>query len=350
MTVSKIQVCVAMAGVVALGVQAFASDDPWDVLEAQIEQSAVKVGEKQKEERRVLKELKEEARRRQVEALHKEADAYARNEAFFEAISAYSELLNLDPQSRSEIEKKQDVCMKKLRVSVEKHRKQLEKAKELQQAKLARQILAEKARVVKEEKERKALMENARAAQHFSDSLQGRKDKTARKVEGSDKPDFLYGESIQEGFQKSLTYLDSNDYRAARDEFSKVLEAINELSVKAMQLKTVEQIKQAAQTGSSQVLSDIRTDKYDEAKKRLMELIEKTSLLAREKEGRELQDKNRLLVDSYLKKASEYLEGSEYESARTALEKVIRLDPQNRKAITLLERLEDVISITRTSQ
>ncbi len=155
-----------------------------------------------------------------------------------------------------------------------------------------------------------------------------------------------HAQLVKEGFVQALKYLNSDNYRNAEAEFTRILDNINQLNLENSQLKMVKQIKEVTQKGPEEILSYIRSDKYEEAKKRLWELIQKTATLAKEKEEREKGERLRLLVESYLKKTSEYLNRSEYRNAKAELQKALRLDPENQEANTLLGRLEDIIAIT----
>ncbi len=375
--------------VYALAVFAQESNNLIYTLNVQIEKARIALDEKLQQETKenkglLTKKVKEEAIKKEIQDLYNEAKKDIQGKRYLKAKEIYERLLVLNPQAKEEIKKNIDFCITNDKIFKDKQRQELEKKKQIHQIELAEECVSERERKHREEKEKKLVAERAQIEKHLflgneylanKSYLQASEEFEAVLKLAPDKKEainrlaraktFIYGVSeetpkvikiptqepnriqlIQEGFQEASKYLESNNYRNAEAEFTKILNNINQLNLENSQLKIVKQIKEDTQKGPQEVLAYIRSDKYDEAKKKLWELIQKTAVLVKEREARERQEKNRLLIESYLKNTSEYLKKSGYENAKAELQKVISLDPQNQEANALLERLEDIIAIT----
>lgn len=373
----------------AFGVFAQESNNLIDTLNVQIEKARIAVDEKLQQETKennglLIKKIKEEAIKKEIQDLYNEAKKDIQGKRYLKAKEIYERLLVLNPQAKEEIKKNIDFCITNGKIFKDKQRQELEKKKQIHQRELAEGFVLGRERKHREEKEKNLVLERAQIEKHLSlgneylankNYLQASEEfEAVLKIAPAHKEAisrlakakaFIYGVSeetpkgikiptqepsrtqlIKEGFQEALKYLESNNYRNAEAEFTKILDNINQLNLENSQLKIVKEIKEYAQKGPQEVLSYIRSDKYDEAKKKLWELIQKTAVLAKEREAREIEEKNRLLIESYLKNTSGYLEKSGYKNAKVELEKVLSLDPQNQEANALLERLEDIIAIT----
>lgn len=373
----------------AYGVFAQESNNLLNTLNVQIEKAKIAVERKLQQETKeneglLIKKIKEEAVKKEIQDLYNEAKKDIQGKRYLKAKEAYERLLILNPQAKEEIKKSIDFCFTNDKIFKEKQRQELERKKQDDQIELAKEFVVERERKDRREQEKKLVSERAQIEKHLSlgneylankNYLQaGEEFEAVLKLAPAHKKaisklakakTLIYGvskeapksikipaqepgrtELIKDGFQEALKYLETDNYRNAEAEFTKILDNINQLNLENSQLKIVKEIKEYAQKGPQEVLSYIRSDKYDEAKKKLWELIQKTAALAKEREAREIQEKNRLLIESYLKNTSEYLEKSGYENAKAELQKVLSLDPQNQEANALLERLEDIIAIT----
>lgn len=368
------------------------SDNLIDTLKTQIEKATIEVDKKQQQEKtetELLREkTKQEAKKKQINDFYRIANAYVRHKNYLEAIGIYEQLLPLDPNAKPEIEKRIDFCMAKARLLKEEVKQETDKRRESARIEFARTLAENKERKEKQEKEKGELLKTTQINQYLSlgneyllnedynlaieefkrvlnlepahkqaisqlakarrllksPQGQGTSQDTALTGEG----DFeLYNQLIQEGFQEALKFLEVNDYAKAQGEFAKILENVNKLNLESSQLKIAKQIKEGAKRAPEEILSYLRNDKYDEAKKKLWELIQKTAALAKDRQDRQTQERNQLFIDGYLKTASEYLDKGEYENAKIELQKVISLEPANQEADALLERLEDIIAITK---
>ncbi|MDP2940381.1 MAG: tetratricopeptide repeat protein [Candidatus Omnitrophota bacterium] len=364
-----------------------------DTLKTQIEKARIEIDKKQKDERKKdelqRQQLKQEATRKYINDLYNESALYLHHKNYSKAKEIYQRLLALDLKAKPELDNRIVFCLAQIKNLEERRIQELDKKKQLAQLSLAKQIADEIESRERREKEKTLLLKTTQIKQHLSlgneylanknystaidefekvlslepthkeaigklakaktfllktapETFEG----TASTKQGLD----FYNQLIKDGFGNALKSLEANNYQGAQEEFSKILENINKLSIESAQLKTARQIKESAQKGPDEILSFIRSDKFDDAKKKLWELIQKTSTLSREKEEREKQEKSRLLIRSYLKNTSEYLEKNEYENAKVELQKVISLEPGNEEANTLLDRLVDIINITKESR
>ncbi len=375
----------------AFTIEARAQEDLLNTLNAQIEKARTQLDKKQQEDKgdkevQARRELKKEARKKYINYLFNEASNQLRRRNYSRAQEVYERLLILDPQAKEEITKKLDFCSQKISIAEQMQTQELVKREEKKQLNLAKQLAESVEKKEKQEKEKAQLSAASQVRQHLSLGNEYFKNKNyfeaseefesvlglepghgeaiaklaKAKTLLSKGPDnsykstkartALHNQMIKDGFKEALKSLEANDYNHAQAAFTKVLENINNLSIESAESKTVRQIKEGAQKGPEEILSYIRSDKYEQAKRKLWELIQKTANLARERQEKQKQEKGRLLTESYLKNASEYLDKSDYEHAKAELQKVISLEPENQEANTLIGRLEDIIAITKEAK
>jgi len=360
-------------------------------LDTQLEEASTGISEieeqkKSDEESTLRDSMKQEAEQKNIKLLYQEAASYMGRKDYIQAKRVYEKLLILDPNAKNKLNKKIAFCGEKITIASEKNKKQLEEAKTVDQIQRARQ-LAEKANIkikqqlAEERVARKAAVrehiamgreymknknyadavyefqealdlepDNAEAMSYLSDAkmLFLKSSEVKTKPKELTKQEILnYNKQIKDGFNKAVASLNSSDFSEAQKQFVSILENVNKLSIETAQLKTARQIKKSAKRYPDEILSHIRNDKYEEAKKKLWELIQKTTVLAKERESTQQREKNSLLIESYLKSATAYVDIQEYDKAKIELDKVISLDPANNEANTLLERLEDIIAITK---
>lgn len=360
-------------------------------LTTQLEQASTGISaiEEQKttdEENALRSEMKQEAEKKHKKSLYQEAAGYMHQKDYIQAKRAYEKLLTLEPKSQRKLNQKINFCEIRIANIEDQNRQQLKQVNEQDQLQQARQ-LADKAntkikqRIAEERVARKAAVRDhiamgkeymknknyADAVYEFQEALDLEPDNTEamsylseakmlflKSAEAKTKPKELtkeellnYNKQIKDGFNKAVASLNASNFKDAQKQFVEILENVNKLSIETAQLKTARQIKKSAKRYPDEILSHIRNDKYEEAKKKLWELIQKTTVLAKERESTQQREKNSLLIESYLKSASTYVDIQEYDRAKIELDKVISLDPTNQEANTLLERLEDIIAITK---
>ncbi|MFH0877861.1 MAG: hypothetical protein V1863_06550 [Candidatus Omnitrophota bacterium] len=354
-------------------------------LNTQIEEARTQLDKKKlqaetKQEERTRRELKREALRKHVSEFRAEADQAFGQKRYDEAAKLYEQLIILDPRTERRSQKRindckahlaviaqdplQDVDSEQLRlarqlaVAMEEkdgegaRRQTLVKASELKQhMSMGDFYLKEKnySKAIDAYRQVLAVMpENRRAQKRISLAKKRLFASKARQVvvTGSlaENIEFRH-QLIQEGFQEALKLLKTDDYVNAQQEFRNILDYVAQLSLENGQRKTAEEIKQGARQGPESILSDIRQDKYDEAKKKIWDLIQKTADLARQKETDEKNLKNSVLINGYLKNASTYLKDKKYQEAKREVRKALVLEPEHQEAHRLLERIEDIVFV-----
>ncbi|MFZ5799933.1 MAG: hypothetical protein ACOY3D_00945 [Candidatus Omnitrophota bacterium] len=245
-----------------------------------------------------------------------------------------SQLKSQIEKARLAVEKKQEKVRKEEEAVLLNQARRLSAQREAQEIAQSRLALAAIEKRIKEEKQLQ-LQQQREAAEKLKKSETPEDDIRA------------YNESIRQGFSRALAALQANDFLNAQEQFALILEDVNRLSIESAQSKTARQIKESAQKGPEEILSCIQKDKFDEAKKKLWDLLQKLSVLAREDQQRLKEDQRQLLVEGYLKNASAALGRSDYVAAKAELQKALGIDPQNREAAALLGRLEDILLVTK---
>jgi len=156
--------------------------------------------------------------------------------------------------------------------------------------------------------------------------------------------------TLNERIKSALGLLEGEDYLGAQKEFLSLLEEVTKAKQDAQVKVALEETKKRIKDRSGEVFSSIAEAQFTKAEKTLLDILERIKVLAIEKQKKEEEKKREFQVVTYMEMALKYLGTEDYASAKKELNKILAIDPNNSQAITLSEKLNEVIEIVGVKQ
>ncbi|MBL7131797.1 MAG: tetratricopeptide repeat protein [Candidatus Omnitrophica bacterium] len=336
---------------------------------------AKEVEYQQSKEENLRRDLVQRAIKKKAENLFKDGYKYYKGKKYEEAIAIFKEALAIYPQQRKSkiyLSKTQNILEKK--IAHEKKRQDSIKRKKEKKEKA--RLLAESRQRKREEKLRLRIVKQAKIKQikyHYLKGSQFLKNgqykqaieefnkvllldpshtqakrllaKAEAKAEGREGIEA----ELKDNFCLAIKYIEDNKYRKAEEELLYVSNRIEELEKIYRQKSTSLAMSKETEKKSDKVVSYIDKEEYERAKEDVSELLEKISILAQEEGERESKKIISEEVDEYFNSALDAIDKGAYTQAKFKLERILEIDPENEEAISLLERVKEVIIISGTS-
>jgi len=151
---------------------------------------------------------------------------------------------------------------------------------------------------------------------------------------------------LKDNFDLAIKHIENNEYNQANEELSLILKRIEEMSNAYEQKSVFLAISKEAEKSSGKVINYIHGEEYAQAKEEINKLLNEVSTLSEKEKSRKREKDIAEAVNGLFNSALDLIDKGNYKGAKTKLERILEIAPENKDAKSLLERIKEVLIIS----